>query len=81
MNIKISGLLGACVWLGFGLLSYIMIGEYSVFMWADPWVYVYMVFWPFIWAWTIFWWALAVVIVIVLVIVLWEYASNKGWIK
>lgn len=60
MTINTKGLIAAAMYFMLGLVSYLMIGEYSVFAWADPWVYVYMAFWPFIWIGTFIFWVLII---------------------
>ncbi len=42
------GMLGTLIYLAFGLLVYLVLFEpESGFSWADPWVYIVAVFWPF----------------------------------
>lgn len=50
--IKIGGFVGLTVYLAIGILSYLWFGEYEVFTWTDPWLYVYIGLWPFL---LIFW--------------------------
>jgi len=68
MSIRIKGLGGAIVYLGIGLLVYMLIYAPDVFTWSDPWLYIIAAIWPFMLAWEfiviIFWIALAVCAVI-----------------
>lgn len=59
MTINISGLASLII----GLLAYLWLGDYTVFSWADPWLYVYMVFWPFILIYYFFLWVAGIAIV------------------
>ena len=45
-----------------GLLTYLWIGDYTTgqFVWTDPWLFVYMAFWPFILVWFFFLWAVII---------------------
>lgn len=56
--IKIGGFVGLTVYLAIGILSYLWFGEYEVFTWTDPWLYVYVGLWPFL---LIFWGGLIVI--------------------
>ena len=61
VNIQIGpkgGLMSTAMYLAIGLLVYLWLGTYAVFGWVDPWLYVYMVFWPFILIWNVFLWIL-----------------------
>ena len=64
MTINTKVIILSAMYFMLGLVSYLLIGEYSVFLWSDPWVYVYMAFWPAIWVWFAFLWILAIVAVI-----------------
>jgi len=76
MNIQIKGLIATAMYFALGLISYLLIGEFTIFTWADPWVYIYMAFWPFIWFWVFLIWALIIAGVCLLIYLLndwWEY--------
>lgn len=63
MTIQIRGIIATAMWFALGLISYLLIGDYSVFVWSDPWVYIYMAFWPVIWIWFFLLWVAAIIIV------------------
>ena len=43
-----KGLLGTLMYLAFGLMIYVVLFQpESGFSWANPWVYIVAVFWPF----------------------------------
>lgn len=60
MQIQI-GSIGSLV---IGLLVYLLLGDYQVFSWADPWLYIYMLFWPFVLLFKFLFWALIIAVVI-----------------
>lgn len=64
LQIKTNTFIATAMYFILGLLSYLLIGEYSVFVWSDPWIYIYMVFWPFIWIWVFVVWVLIIGVVI-----------------
>lgn len=64
MTIQIKGFVASAMYFALGLISYLLIGEYSVFLWSDPWVYVYMAFWPVIWIAAFIFWAIIAAIII-----------------
>lgn len=70
VNIQIGpkgGLISTASYLAFGILIYMWLGTYAVFSWVDPWLYMYMAFWPFILIWNVFIWAVLIVIVIIVI--------------
>ncbi len=77
MTIQINGLIASAMYFMLGLISYLMIGDYSVLLWSDPWVYVYMAFWPIIWIWFAFLWILAIVVVIAIIFFGWTYWDDR----
>ena len=60
MSIRISGAL----WLCLGLLVYLWLGDYTVFSWSDPWLYIYMVLWPFPLLFNFVIWAIIIALII-----------------
>lgn len=64
--------LGAIAYLVVGLLIYLGLGEYAVFSWVDPWLYVYMVFWPLVLIFEFIFWAVVIGVPVVLALYLYE---------
>jgi len=62
MKIEVKFISGA-VYLGIGILVYLILGAWSVFTWSDPWLYVYMALWPFIIMWNLFIWLMAIILI------------------
>lgn len=60
-SLRISGIIGALIYLALGLAVYMWLGDYTVFMWTDPWVFVYMLLWPLILFFKALYWALIIV--------------------
>jgi len=77
MTIQIKGFVSSAMYLVLGLISYMMIGEYTVFTWVDPWLYVYMVFWPFIWIWVFLFWFAIIVGVCFVAYLIGEWYENR----
>lgn len=63
---------GTLVYMALGLLVYLWLGEFTVFSWQDPWVFVYLMFWPIVLVWNAF--LLAVVVVAAILICGFLYA-------
>jgi len=59
--VKVGGPIAAIFYAAIGLLLYLLFGEYEVFSWVDPWVYVYIGLWPFL----VFWWFILIAICII----------------
>lgn len=76
MTIQIKGITAAAMYFALGLLSYMMIGDFAVFAWTDPWLYVYMAFWPFIWGWYFFLWVAAIIIIVLIGIVVLDWCDK-----
>ena len=49
-----NSILGLFMYLAIGLAAYLWLSDVS-FSWASPWVYIYMVLWPFILFFKFFW--------------------------
>jgi len=83
MTIQIKGFVSSAMYLVLGLISYMMIGEYTIFTWTDPWLYVYMVFWPFIWLWIfLFWFAIiAALCLIIYGVVEWYHNQRLASVR
>ena len=77
MTINVKGFIFSAMWFALGLISYLLIGDYSVFLWSDPWVYIYMAFWPFIWIWFFIVWAVIITVVIGILFFLWAYWDDR----
>ena len=72
MIINIQNLVGLAVYLGIGLLVYLLLYAPAVFSWANPWVYVVALLWPLALAWEIIWvviWIFIIVVVAAIIIV------------
>ena len=76
MSIQTKGLLGTFLYLMLGLVSYLILGDFTVFAWIDPWVYIYMALWPIIWIWNFVVW-----IVIIGAIVFAGIVIHEWWTK
>jgi len=76
MTIKTKGLLITFLYVMLGLVSYMMIGDFTVFAWIDPWVYIYMALWPLIWAWTFIKWAAIIAVIVIVGII-----AHEKWSK
>lgn len=63
------------IWAIVGLLVYLWLGEFQVFSWNDPWVYIYMVFWPVPIVWNCF---LLIVCLILLYLFIWWILDLLG---
>lgn len=73
MTINIRGLAGGTVYLGVGLLIYMLLYAPEVFNWASPWVYIVTALWPFALLWEFFViviWIMVIALVICFVIML-----------
>lgn len=72
-NLDLSGLvtsiLCAAVYLALGLGVFLLIGDFTVFTWADPWLYVYGLLWPFILMYHFLKWAVIAIVLIGLVFI------------
>lgn len=71
-TVALSGL----PYLAVGLLVYMLIGDYTVFTWADPFVYIYAFLWPFVLLFTFLKWALIAVVVVVIVIFVYKLFND-----
>lgn len=64
---KIASLSGTIVYLGIGLLVYVLLYTPIVFTWSDPWLYIIIALWPFALIWNffviIFWLALIIILI------------------
>ncbi len=61
-----KGILGTLMYLAFGLLVYVVLFQPEAgFTWANPWVYIVAVFWPFA---LIYKFTVAIVLLIVIAI-------------
>jgi len=61
-----KGILGTLMYLAFGLLVYVVLFQPEAgFSWANPWVYIVAVFWPFA---LIYKFTVAIVLLIVIAI-------------
>ena len=60
------GWLGAGIYIALGILYHLIMGDYEVFSWADPWLYASMFLWPFFLIGWIIVWVIAIVAVIAL---------------
>ena len=50
------GWLGAGIYIALGILYHLIMGDYEVFSWGDPWLYASMFLWPFfLLGWIIVW--------------------------
>lgn len=77
MTIQIRGFVASAMYFMLGLISYLLIGDYSVFLWSDPWVYIYMVFWPFIWIWFFVVWVVIIVVVGGIIFLTWTWFDER----
>ena len=77
MTIHIKGFVVSAMYFMLGLISYLLIGDYSVFLWSDPWVYVYMAFWPFIWIWFFVVWVVIIVVVFGILFLAWTWWDER----
>lgn len=73
-----KGLLGTLMYLAFGLMIYVVLFQPETgFSWADPWVYIVAVFWPFA---LIYKFTIAIVLLIVIAVVIgFVYRWATGW--
>lgn len=58
------GWIGAGIYMALGIVYHMVFGDYEVFSWADPWLYVGMFLWPFLLAFRFFLFVVAAAIVI-----------------
>lgn len=65
INFKI-GLIGGLIYLAIGLLWHLVTGDYEVFSWANPWLYVDALLWPL---WLLGWVILAIIAIIAIIFV------------
>lgn len=68
-NVEITfrvGFLAAAIYLAIGLLWHLMTGDYEVFSWTNPWLYVDTLLWPL---WLAGWVILGIIAIIVIVAV------------
>lgn len=72
MNIQIKGIAGAIIYLGIGLLVYMLIYAPDVIVWSNPWVYIISALWPFALAWEFF--------IIILWLILFVFAAGIVYI-
>ncbi len=47
LNFKL-GVVGSGIYLAVGILYHMIFGDYEVFSWTDPWLFVGMFLWPFL---------------------------------
>ena len=72
-TIRISGL----AYLVIGVLVYIVLGDYTVLSWADPWIAVYAVFWPIVLILKALLWILIIAAIFGVVWITWEWFENR----
>lgn len=72
MNIQVKGLTGLVIYAALGIVTYLILGTFSIFTWADPWLYVYMALWPLVWIWTFFVWAVIIAAIVIIGVVIHE---------
>ena len=69
-----GGILGPLMYLAFGLLVYVVLFQPdSGFSWANPWVYIVAVFWPFA---LIYKFTIAILLLVVIAIAM-AFAFNR----
>lgn len=79
MTIEFKGVAGFVFWCMLGLVSYLVIGDYTIFTWADPWLYVYMLFWPAVWVWFFFFWFMVLLGCVLLGVGLYTWWEHSGY--
>ena len=67
-NKRTNGIIGGAIYLALGLLVYLWLGTYSMFGWADPWIYIYMALWPIVIIWKAFVLFLIIAIIVVIIV-------------
>lgn len=67
---------GTLPYMALGLLVYLWLGEYQVFAWVDPWLYIYITFWPFILLFNFIIYAIVIGLIIFVVIMIAEWFDN-----
>lgn len=67
IRVDFTSLLTAAAYLVIGLLVFLWLGDFTVFTWADPWVYVYALLWPFVLFLIFLKWAIIAVFLILIV--------------
>lgn len=76
MNVSIN--ISGVGYLIIGLVMYLWFGEFTVFSWADPWLYVYAMFWPLVLIYNIAYWMLIVVVLMLVVVGAGYLWDNRG---
>lgn len=61
--ISFEGILSTAIYLAIGLAIYMWLGlpAGAVFSWAEPWLYIYALLWPFVVLWAFLKWAIIAV--------------------
>jgi len=77
---SIEGVLGAAVYLALGLAVYMWLGIDAgvVFSWAEPWLYIYGLLWPFILLYYFLKWAMIAVVLIGAGFFIWAMTGGRG---
>ena len=71
VNVSTTDFFAGLIYLAIGLAVYMWIGAFAVFTWASPWVYIYMLLWPFIVIWQFLFWVIIGIVAVACLIAIW----------